>query len=294
MASRKQLLSRRLWLGGFIAALAGCARWDLQPPRPKGNLLPTPKMTRDTVSVEVAFVRQPASEIQRDEELWLHTDEQALSPVLRRHLSDNGLRAGKLGTQLPAPVRQLLDAGMQPIEQQDEADLPDNEFSYRYRNMQLRSGRRGKIIASKTYDSLALLTRDDEAVHGLSLQGAQCIMGVRVFPQGDTRARLELTPEIEYGEMNHQWVGEEGTLVQKLQKDHRTFDNLRIETMLSPGETFIFGGTGEIKGVGEHFFSETGGAGKQRRYLLIRLAQTQLDDLFDNRPLKQPLATPGD
>ena len=148
-------------------------------------------------------------------------------------------------------------------------------------------------MASKTFPALAVLTRDDELFRGLALTNAQCLFGMRVFTQGDSRARLELTPEIEHGELNHEWVGEEGTLVQQLQKDKSTFDNLRMETILAPGETVVVGGTTEIKGLGEHFFSESNGTGKQRRYLLIRLAQTQLDDLFDSQLDIDPLATPG-
>lgn len=289
--------SRRLWLCGFVATLSGCMRWQTNPwtgSASTGKLLPAAQMARDTVVAEIAFVRQPAGEVQRDEELWLHVDEQSLPAALRVRMADNGLRAGKLGTQLPAPVRQLLDAGLQPLEQQDESALGENEFSYRHRHMHLRSGRKGKVIASKIFDHLAVLMHEEGSLRGLSLNQAQCTFGLRMFPQGDSRARLELTPEIEHGEMNHHWAGEEGTLVQHLQKNRSTFDQLRVETILSPGETFLMGATTEIKGIGEHFFSETSGNGKQRRYLLIRLAQTQLDDLFDDRPLPQPLATPGE
>ncbi len=269
-------------------------RWQMNGELPTGNLLPPAKMSRDTVVCEIAFVRQPIGESERDEELWLHVDEQSLPTALRRRMADNGMRAGKLGTQLSAPVRQLLDAGVTPLEQQDESSLGENEFSYRHRHMHLRSGRKGKVISSKSFDSLAVLMHEEGSFRGLSLTKAQCLFGMRVLPQGDSRARIELTPEIEHGDLNHQWVGEEGTLVQQLQKNHATFDNLRVETILSPGETLLLGGTTEIKGLGEHFFSETSGNGKQRRYLLIRLAQTQLDDLFDDRPIPQPLATPGD
>ena len=287
-------ISRRSWLLGCLATLVGCARWQTGGnTRDKGNLLPAARMTRDTVVMEVAFVRQPALEIERDSELWLHCDEQIFPAQLRQRLADNGMRTGKLSTQLPAAIRQLLDAGSEPLEQQDQTMLGDNEFSYRDRHMHLRSGRRGKIIASQTYDQLAVLTRVEDVFRGLALSQAQCLFGMRVFAQGDSRVRLELTPEIEHGEMGHKWVGEEGTLVQQLQKDHSTFDSLRIDTLLSPGETLLLGGTPEMKGLGEHFFSETNPSGKQRRYLLVRVAQTQLDDLFDDRPTSDPLATPG-
>ena len=281
-------------LFAFFAAMmvAGCAK--LQQTRSDRPLLPPARMPPDSVAVEVAYVRQPISEMERDDSLWQSADEQSLPFELRRKLADNGLRAGILGVQLPAAVRQLLDSGQEALQQRDEASVAENEFSYRHRRLHVRTGRRGKIVASKTFPTLTVLTREENSVRGHTLSQAQCLFGLRAFPLGDGRVRLELNPEIEHGETKNQWVGEEGTLVQKLNKEKLNFDALHIETLLSPGQTLLIGPTPDIKGLGEYFFTETAATGTQRRYLLVRLAQTQLDDLFGTNTTPQALTTPGD
>jgi len=67
-------------------------------------------------------------------------------------------------------------------------------------------------------------------------------------------------------------------------------DRLRLESLLGPGQSLVVSATGDIKGLGEHFFSETANSAVQRRLLVIRVAQTQLDDLFAAEPTPAPLA----
>jgi hypothetical protein len=278
----------------IFAALwvVGCAKW--QQTRSDRPILPPARMAPDSVAVEVAYVRQPIAETERDDSLWQNVDELSIPTELRRKHTDHGLRVGILGVQLPAAVRQLLDAGQEALKNRDESSVGENEFSYRHRRMHVRTGRRGKIIASKTFPTLTVLTREETSVRGHLFSQAQCLFGLRAFPQGDGRVRLELSPEIEHGETKNQWVGEEGTLVQKLNKEKLNLDALKIETLLSPGQTLLLGPTPDVKGLGEYFFTETSDSGKQRRYLLVRLAQTQMDDLFSSETMPQTLATPGD
>lgn len=256
-------------------------------------MLPTARLAPDSISLEVVFVRQPAIETLRDQALWNEVDEQSLPPNLRRNLAENGLRVGILGAQLPAAVRQLVDSGT-TVDLQEGDAAGDGQFSYRNRNMHLRAGRRGKIVAAKTSGLMTVLTCDEGGVRGHSLRDAQCLLGIRAFPQDDGRVRLEISPEIEHGELKSGWVGEEGTLIQKLNKEKMTFDRLKIEAVLSPGQTLLFGATPDVKGLGEHFCAEQAAGGKQRRYLLVRLAQAQGEPLYQPDKTLATLATPGE
>jgi hypothetical protein len=72
-------------------------------------------------------------------------------------------------------------------------------------------------------------------------------------------------------------------------RHHETFDNLRIETLLTPGQTLVLCGTEPLVGMGRQFFT-TGGAPDTagKRLLLIRLASTQYDDLFSPERVVAP------
>ena len=67
---------------------------------------------------------------------------------------------------------------------------------------------------------------------------------------------------------------------------------LRLQTRLSPGPTLIVTGTPQAKGWGALLFASNTEPDSERLVLLIRLSQTQYDDLFDDHETLQPLATP--
>jgi hypothetical protein len=232
--------------------------------------------------LEIAFVRLPAADLAAEEAIWQAADEQHFDPLLRRRLAENGLRAGLLGTQLPEAIRQAFakQPGVLAEGGDDVNDDDAREQRRGVRRLQCRQGKRNKVLASRTHPKLAVLTYEDGGLHGKDLTQAQCLFGLRAFPRGDGQVRLELTPEIEHGEMKNQWVGQEGTLMQRIGRDRIAYDVLRISPQLALGQTFVVGSTTDLKGLGENFFSERNLGVSERVFLLIRLAQTQLDDLF--------------
>ena len=74
-------------------------------------------------------------------------------------------------------------------------------------------------------------------------------------------------------------------------RDQQEYKELRLSATLSPGETLAIT-SGQIpKGLGKVFFLDDSDAGRRQLMLLIRLSQTQWDNLFDREPLHEPLAT---
>jgi hypothetical protein len=273
--------------------LAGCARLETQPEEP--SKLPPARMSGDSVVLEVAFVRLPAADSDAYDAIWDEADEQHFSAELRRGLAANGLRAGVLGQQLPSELRELLDTAPNILEDRSEdVTTSDAEVNRSSRRMQCRTGRRAKILVSKTHPALALLLSEEGQVRGHQLADAQCLLALKPYPQGDGRVKLDITPEVEHGQLRTQWVGSEGSLMQRVGRDRLIFDRLRLEAMLTPGQVLIVANTADIKGLGEHFFSETAGGTVERTLLLVRLAQTQFDDLFAGEQALAPLVTPGD
>ena len=257
------------------------------------NRLPSPALPRDSVVLEVAFAKLPLADAASYDLIWQHTDEQAFSTDIRRQWSDNGLRCGILGSQLPAKLREILDRSAGSLaEQAAEALDAQSATSRGDRRIQCRSGRPAKVYASKTLDNLALLVQEAGTVRGWQLSEAQCLFNMKVYPLGDSRAEIDLVPEVEHGPMKTQFVGRDGTIMPQLARERVVLDRLKLDATLAPGHVLVISTTPEPKGVGRHFFVEETAMSQVRMLLLMRLAVTQHDDLFAPDRAATPLATP--
>lgn len=276
----------------LLAGLTGCAQW-VKTSINEVNRLPSAALPRDGVVLEIAFAKLPLSDAAAYDEIWQHTDEQAFSTDIRREWAANGLRCGILGSQLPGKLREILDrsAGSLADQAQDALDA-QSATSRGDRRIQCRTGRPAKVYASKTIDRLALLAQERGTVRGWQLTQAQCLFGMKVYPLGDSRAEIDLVPEVEHGELKTQFVGRDGTVMPQLARERVVFDRLKLDATLAPGHVLMISTTPEVKGIGEHFFVERTATSQVRMLLLIRLAVTQHDDLFAPDRAAGPLATP--
>lgn len=279
-----------------LAMLSGCARWKSaeETTTTTQQQIGAPVMSADSVVVEIAFARLPQSDQATYDAIWAAADEQHFSPEVRREWSANGMRCGVFGNQLPAAVREALSQKTLAFDNQSEDDSQAVEVDRSARRLQCRAGRRSKIVVSKPKESMAYLMRSGGQVTGQQLSQATCMFGMKAFPKGDGRVRLDLHPEIEHGDLKQKWVGQEGSLMQQVSRDRIVIEPLRLEAVLAPGQTLALSATHEIKGLGDHFFNESIAGTPQRTWLLIRLVQTQHDDLFAPDKIATPLTTPGD
>ena len=130
-------------------------------------------------------------------------------------------------------------------------------------------------------------------LRGKTYQQAQCRFGIKPFAVGDGRVRLEMVPEIHYGQVRQRWIGDQRAFRLDAGQDEVSFDELTIDTMLAPGQTLIVASTPDAKGLGGHFFTDKIDEKLQKRLLLIRVAQTQLDDRFTSSVQTSPVAGPS-
>lgn len=287
-------ITRRTCLASLGLLMTGCAQWEV-PKVDEVSSLPTPVLPVDSVVLEIAFARLPLADVATYGSIWEEVDEQHFPADLRRELSANGVRVGIIGMQLPPKLKEILDAGSGSIiENGEDSSSGDADVDRADRRIQCRNGRRAKIVVAKEYATLSLLLLEDSRVRGLLLSDASCLFGLRVFPQGDGRARLDLTPEVEYGELKTKYTGRDGAVVPQVGHDRVVLDRMKLEAMLAPGQVLMISTTPEAKGLGQSYFVETEGGTIFRRILLIRLAVTQHDDLFAPDQLVTPLATPGE
>lgn len=284
----------RHWLSlAFLAGgVAACAPLVQETPRPAR--LPPVKLAPDAVVLDAAFVRLPLKDQQSYDDIWQAADELFLPAELRRTLALNGLRVGRFGQQLPARLRELLDTPLRPLENPDEAASADATLGSTRQHLSIRSGQRTNLKTSEPYPHLSVLWTEDGQIRGHTLTEASCLLVLRAFPLGDGRVRCTLTPEIEHGPPRTRWVRGEGMLIQQTGQERLSYQRLEIEATLAAGEWLLVSTTPEVVGLGAAFFAQGTGPASHRRMLLVRLSQTQYDDLFAPEQTSAPLATPGE
>lgn len=273
----------------LVAAGGGCALWTESPSGSPS--LPAARLAPDSVSLEVTFVRLSADAGEFDAAFWPEVDEQALSVDLRRRFAANGLRCGLVSSQLPAVLRKIIDAAQVTAGQIESSDDLAGSGGVQNRLLHCRAGKRGEIMASGTQDQMVVLTQDEGRARGKTYTQAQGMFAVKTFPQGDGRIKLELTPELHYGQARTKYApGQEGAFQLQTSREQEVFDKLRLEQTLAPGQTLVITGLPST-GLGGQFFTEKTPGGMQRKLLLVRLSQTQLDDLFAPEQIRTPVAT---
>lgn len=250
-------------------------------------------MSPDTVVLEVATVYFSGAD--RSEEWWNSVDEQGIPLDVRQRLLDNGFRCGVIRGVLPEEVREQLEAQREATREVDPENSPTLSMTGEQR-LQSRAGKRSKILISEFLPTMAVLVPQGERLTGQTLTDAQCIFSLKSFPRGDGRADIEITPEIEHGVSKQKWVGQahEGTFRIDANRERLILETLRVRSTLAPGQILVVSSTPECKGVGRQFCRTNGNGPPERRTVLIRLAQTQVDDLFSEQVVADPLTTPLD
>ena len=281
---RMSLLSARtVLLLPALLALAGCTTVDLG--EEGESLLAPPCMPSDSCTLDVFFVRCEFGDPQSNEELWQAVDEQHFSPELRQRLQANGFRVGVVGGQVPVALSELLELGNKPpptggANQVSIADLQEEPRVTRS-HLSIRSGLRKEIVASSIYDQLTAIVCESGQLGGQTYAKAQAVLAVKTFPLGDGRVRLELVPELHYGEPRKRWVGSQGMWRLEPGRPRRVFDQMALSATLSPGSMLVLTSLPRLPGsLGHHFFTTEENGRLRQKLLVVRLSQTQHDGLF--------------
>jgi hypothetical protein len=274
-----------------VTASGGCSRWSQSPS--EQSLLKPPRMSPDSVVLELALVDIPAGEEAAAKRVWRSVDEQAISLELRRDLNEQGVRCGTVGSQLPQWLCDQLESQDQRLGlERDGSTLVAGEFAAQ-RRLQCRAGKARSVPISRDHLEFSLPVGSGEQDSPASVyQDAQWFLGITVKPLGDGSVQLRLMPEIHHGQIRQRWVGDEGFFRMDASRDLVELDSLLVDVTLMPGQTMVLGGGEGPKSLGAVLFAEQGEAGPAGRLLLLRLAQTQFNDLFAPGPGLPPIATP--
>ena len=148
---------------------------------------------------------------------------------------------------------------------------------------------------SDVYEVLPVLVCNASGVTGEYYDQAQGLIVVTPHLEADRRVRLELAPELRYGENKSRIVpiGQAG-----FRMDHgrsrQAFDDLALQVTLLPGQMVVLGSlTNKPGSLGHYFFTREADGKLEQKLVVIRLAQTQHDGLFNAQdPLPLTLNVP--
>jgi hypothetical protein len=281
----------------MAVGLVGCHVWSLPAPEASNapahqKLLKPVGMGEDGFSLEIITLRYPLGDAELNEAAWSQIDEQAIPIDVRRRLADNGLRAGTIAGQLPAAVARILTAAEEPATLTEAAANFAQAPVVSRQRMQLHSGWRGQLLASKIYDEVPLLLREQNGdridVTGKPFRLAQGILDVTASATGDRRVRLHFTPELHHGEARQAFVVEsvDAQLRPQASKQKKVFDNLAFEATLAAEQMLVIASLPERPGtVGHVFLTEHQADQMQQKMMIVRLEQSRYSDLFAGEKL---------
>ncbi len=285
--------SARLLLPCLALCIAGCALIAPQTKNPTPSILQPTQMPPGGAALEVFSIHMPPGEPDLDRQIWEEVDEQQFPVEVRRRLEKNGFRAGVLAGQIPPSLSRLLDLKGKPgsggdVQQVSVADLV-KPAQVSTQHLQTRAGERCEIAASGVLEKMPILVSEAGEIRGLTYEQAQGIFAMQVAPQPDGRVQLELVPEIHHGGPRQHIVGEQSFFRLETSRAKRAFDELKLTAVLSPGGMLLLGSQPNRQGsLGHYFFLESNGRDDRfdEKLILVRLCQTQHDDLVSPGPLR--------
>ncbi|MBN1394817.1 MAG: hypothetical protein JW959_07325 [Pirellulales bacterium] len=272
---------RTILLLAFLP-LAGCKPLAVQHGK---SPLTAPQMFSDSVVLEMFFIRCPFGDPTVNEKLWEDIDEQQFAPDLRRRLARNGFRVGVVEGQIPVALSKLLELDARPPRDDESTGMKVDDFREEprvvHRRLQIRPDHRGEIVASGVYERLPVLLCESGRLSGKTYDQAQGIFEVKWFPLPDGEARLELVPELHYGQARQRWIGKQGMIRLDAGRPKEVYEEMTLSARLAPGGMLVLGSLSNRPGsLGHHFFTEGDGRLDQK-LLIVRLAQTQRVGLFN-------------
>ena len=220
------------------------------------------RMSSDAMVLDVFLVSVKFDDPEANVVLWQELDEQHFPPEVRRELGQRGFRVGLTGGQVPVTLSRLLKLKGKPAPGTGAntacLDMIDTPSGVLRHHMTLRPGRRGEIHASRTYEKVPVLESDASGrLGGRDYPQAVGVLAVKAYPQSDGRVRLDVVPELQYGNVKQRWVGQQGMLRMEAGKARRPFDELAFSATLTPGHMLVIGSLpNRIGSLGHYFLTQ--------------------------------------
>ncbi len=262
-------------------------------------------MSPDSVALELAIAQISDRDARQLDQIWHHFDQQKIALSDRQKLDQNGFRVALISAQLPSALSEMLESKPLDVSELDEWQrqlleqglLKPVSPMWLHTKVQNRKGEVYPVATSDVWPNQSWIIRaEGQRSVGVGEQ-VQGIWTVTAFPRGDGSVRLRLVPQINHGEFRAQiGVAEDGFLFKNRQTELK-LEEMGFEVTMLPGETLVIAATPDLADLGRLFFrpmapnrvddfrEDISGEDsivpeKEQRVLLIRLVQTQLDELF--------------
>ena len=277
---------------GMMAA-TGCSTWKSSESSSLPRL-PRARMSKDSVGIEIATVTFDAADRDLLSAIRRELDEQIMAPEKRRQLARNGLVAGKIGSQIPEPLKLLLVEAEHRRSNPTTQAMVDGPDEQRF--VQSRAGKRLGVKLWPRASSWTASYDDGELKGDESYQDALCEIGVFCSAGENSSATIKLVPEVEHGPLKQKYVAQRGSFYAEARRERVTYEDLAMEFRLQAGEILLVSceaarpsSTVIVEGkpvaqpdtrLGLKFFHDA--SSTKQKLLLIRLAQAQIDVSFDD------------
>lgn len=220
---------------------------------------------RDAIELEVYLIDRVAGDPQIGDSLWndLHAVT-VVDPSVRDRLNQHGFRFAMSSSHPPQAIQSLLAL----------STTSDPSRRAIRQNFTVISGGEATVIANAIPSGSKVNIPLDSGVRTLEIDQGNCLFQVRATRESDGWARLEVIPEVRYGEISmrpratdHEFLMDYG------QKSVKVYED-RLGLELNVGEFLVLGLKGDNpQALGRHFFRTDFEEREFERIVLIRLAR---------------------
>ena len=293
-----------LLLTSLLTSL-GCA--PLEPPKkaPVGPSFGATRMTADAVVLEVGLVQLDDSQVDSFEQFWSRLDHQKFEQPIRQRLDQNGIRVGVMPSQPPGIFLQLVQPRPCELESLDlvqqqmaaQGKLEPKSRMLKHQRVVNRRSDTYRVETSEVHPQAQWEVRRDQQSSFGTGELVQAVYEITTSPQSDGTTRIRLAPRINYGPVQQTIGAGEQAFAYDSHQAGQLLSELGVEVVLRPGETIVLAPTSDRADLGKLFFdairpdedSNRTPFHLTHRVLLVRLVQTQLDDLFGKAISSEPL-----
>ncbi|MCA9136354.1 MAG: hypothetical protein KDB00_06340 [Planctomycetales bacterium] len=265
--------------------LGGCsswAKWDQRGDSGRADRiahLPLRKVAR-SIELETRFIqiRFDPSDPDQLQSMWQWVDETVLPSETRVVLQNNGLRIGK-ATHEERLLGKLESLGSNASDGVVEQFLSSASISSHQsegtKTIPMRLGKRYELpVRLPIHGDHVIMVHDDPQPIGRTLRDPQFLFAVTPQAgQSSAEIRLRIRPEIQYGDMQQDWVQGDAALRIDVRRQSWSLDSMELELPGGEGDLFVVAETSQRKGLGKAML---GGKNvdqmEQQTVLLLRIA----------------------
>ena len=300
-----------LFINVFLVLLvSGCSPWN--PVEKKSALVfPKSRIAPDAVGLEVAVVQIDSDQEEDFETYWRQLDSQELPVELRKRLDQNGVRVGVMASHPPTVFHGLVGprtidpASLSKFERElhKKRLLRPQSRMVEHTRISNREGQSHPVSVSGVHPEISWIVRSENQQTVGAGKTVQGVMTVTTYPQGDGSVRLVIRPEIHHGLAKTRIGVAERSYLMKSGQSVTPVDELKFDVSLRSGESIVLAPTSDVADLGELLFGIGGQKSEvaepksskpvrpKHRMLMIRVVQTQMDDLFSDNNLGEKLTT---